>query len=257
MPRNLDTPYPIVGGQNSIANYADGFQAPDVNFTLIPLYNSAAGTGLKLGWFKTAVLVALMQTFSGDDLAAVGSGGIDFADAQDASGSYNIMNPKCAGYTLIGQSGESIQLMMRYKGTNTQASIAAAPTVGIAGSPLQFDQISFTGALATLPITGFRLDVDYGMTPNPILNQTLHPTEQNAGIQTARLHISQNGGAALADGALGSIVIANTIVPVTFALGVGVCSNPVDRRQATGRVIRNFEYTVFGTTTPSNPVVIS
>lgn len=243
MPRNLDTPYPISNQPFGILNYADGLRFPSVALPTVPMS----------GWFTAANINSWFFTRTSDDLATIANGGIQFSDSNDANGQRSILNPKGGGFTLSGSMGEPIGFTMRFMGTDASTALAGtAPATGLTGTPLQFNAVSFAGAFVNQKITGFTIDLDTGLTPNPELNGTLRPTEINAGIVTARCSFSTNSGVPFADGSSGTI----TVNGVNFAIAYLVCNDPDARRGQAGRVIRSYTYTCLATTT-AYPITVS
>lgn len=243
MPRNLDTPYPISNQAFGIINYADGLQFPVCDFPMIPMAS----------WWTAANINTWFNTRTSDDLAGIGSGGIDFSDSSQAAGQFNVENPKGASYQISASFGEPIGFMARFMGTNVSTTLGGTiPASGLTGTPLEFNSVTFGGGITSDLITGFTLDVDNGMTPNPELNGTLRPTEMNAGIQTARLTLQTNGGVPLVDGTTGTITIGGVNFEVTYL----IAQAPVDRAQVAGRVIRSFSYLVLASTSQV-PVLVS
>jgi hypothetical protein len=254
-PRNLDMPYPITGlGPGAIQNFAEGLLSGMGQFTMIPMATTNDG-GTVSGWWTNTQLIAWFQTYSNDDLAAIGGGGIDFADAVDTNASFNLANPKAMSYRVSVSKGEPINFSARFGSTACTPGLAGTtPTGGVSGYPIQFDKISFGGTLSGRAITSITLDVDLGTTPNPELNGTLNPSAMNAGLLTARCSITENGStaSAIADNAgVASFVIAG----VTFTMQNLICQNPNQRTQGRGRRVRTFEYTVLGTASARAAVI--
>lgn len=245
MPRNLDKPYPASNQANGFINFADGLRFPTVDLPLA-VFSS---------WFTAVNLNAWFATRASDDLAVIGNGGIDFADSDDAAGvgRYRVMLPKGARFRIRSSQGEPISFVGTWQGTDLDpANPAAAPASTLTNTPLMFNAASFGGALANTKITAYDFLYDTGLTPNPELNSTLRPTEQNAGMVTGQLSLSTNGGVPLADNATGTITIGG----VVFTFTKVICLNPDDREQQAGRVIRSFQYDCFGSTS-ADPIVIT
>lgn len=269
MPRQLDIPHPISYQSHGQLNYADGLRFPVTQLPMIPMDQASP-------WFTAALLNAWFMTRTSApvwDLAEI-TGGLQFSDNGVNSGaglgSWMVLKPKGAGFTVNVDKGQPVGFLGRFAGTDRSSTLASAPTGGLTGTPLEFDSVTLGGDLASKGIIGVSLQVDTGLTPNMALDGTARPVEHNAGLLTASLTIRMNAQSTVSppgwnvDPAAyseiaGTITIARTADEgdaVEFSFGRGILVNPDDRRQGQGRVIREFTYNLLGTTT-TDPVVLS
>jgi hypothetical protein len=245
MPANFDTLYPASNQPFGEINRAEGITFPTLEAPMAPM----------TAWWTAVNLNAWFHTRTSDDLAAIGGGGIDFADSAQAAGigRFRMQNAKGCGYRLSWAFQERVRFLARFWGTDLDPLLpASAPGTGLTGTQLMQNAVAFGGALNTGDIISGSLEYDNGCTPNPVLNGTLRPTEINAGLPTAFLTLQHNGGVPLASGSTGTITVGSVVFTVTDL----ECLNPRDRSQQAGRVVRSFRYKIYGSTT-AFPVVVS
>lgn len=273
-PLNSDIPAPINGyGGYGAMNIEQGFQFPQWNVSAVPLDTGAANwlTASNLNaWFMTRSsrpvwdLTALTTFFYSEN----GSTG-------DGQGTYAGTGVKGGGFVLTGRKGQPIGFNMRFAGISAapETTTTNLPSAGLAGTPLEFNRITFGAASAfdAAGVVGFTLQYDTGLSPNMELDGTYAPVEQNAGTPSATLSLECNALNGVAppgwDPATNTrteitnqtiVILIDGTTPTSLTLTIKrmYIRDPRNRQSTAGRAGRTYTYDCLAATN-AQPVTIA
>jgi len=241
MPKNIQLP-PVAHNMPFQVLWVEGLQVPVLNVAAV----------VTPSWFTAINLNAWLITRLNDDLAAI-AGTDDYAAwFCDGSTEAKVKFPKGNTFVIGSTQGQPITTNMMFMGTEIDEVTPVDDFTVITEMPLNWSAVEFDAGAAPWDseVVAWQLMFTNNAAPNPVHNESVHPSEINAGPFIATLRLTLNEQVARpVDGTAFFIYVHKGASVVGFEVRNPVCQAPWERAIVMGRTLRQYDYLLLGDAT--------